>query len=349
MSDRYYLPSETASRLNDYIGQCKNLGLLLDKYPPMEVIGNSQGKSSWLRRLEPTRRIDSNLAQAAYDRWYHMITAIEGMKIFHAAADWRMVIGLGGETVLETDITLHHLYGTPFIPGSALKGLTRAYAAGEIYPSTNIDKDDEIVKHIFGTQKEAGTVIFFDAMPVDGQATFTLDIMNPHYPDYYSGSKPPTNDQNPIPVTFLTVTDTAFVFALAPRNPNNDQHKADVEQAREWLQAALEKYGVGGKTSAGYGVMKLVSAPAEEERVDLDDPEMQAAKNLSDEIAALPDQNLWRQIEQKYVRRLRDLKSPKAQSLFAKAITDRVRQAGIEQRVSSLPLYRVILGYLAKK
>jgi len=349
MSDRYYLPTTTASILNDYVGQCKNLGLLLDKYPPIEVIGNSQGKSSWLRKLEPNRRVDSNLAKAAYDRWYHMVAAIEGMKIFYAAADWRMIVGLGGETVLETDITLHHLYGTPFIPGSALKGLTRAYAAGEIYPSTDIDKDHEVVKQIFGTQEKAGTVIFFDAMPIDGQATFALDIMNPHYPDYYGGSKPPTNDQDPRPITFLTVTDTTFVFALAPRNPKEDRHVKDTAQAAEWLQTALEKYGIGGKTSAGYGVMKLVSTPAEEERIDLDNPEIQVAKNLADEIATLPDQNLWRQIEQKYVRRLRDLKFPGAQALLAKAIVDRVRQAGIEQRVSSLPLYRVILGYLAKK
>ena len=349
MSDRYYLPSETAARLSDYVGQCKNLGLLLDKYPPIEVIGNSQGKSSWLRRLEPNRRVDSNLTKAAYDRWYHMIATIEGMKYFHAAADWRMVIGLGGETVLETDITLHHLYGTPFIPGSALKGLTRAYAAGEIYPSTDIDKDHKIVKQIFGTQEKAGTVIFFDAMPVDGQATFALDIMNPHYPDYYGGSKPPTNDQNPIPVTFLTVTDTAFVFAIAPRNPKNDQHKADTEQAREWLQAALEKYGVGGKTSAGYGVMKLVNTPVGEERVDLDDPEMQAAKNLSDEIAALPDQNLANRLQQQYFPKWRDLKSERARTIVAKSIVEKVQQAGIQQRVSGQGWYRVIAGHLTKK
>lgn len=349
MSDRYYLPSVTASVLNDYINRCKNLGLILDKYPPEEVIGNTAQKSGWLRRLNVNNRNDAALAQAAYDRWYRMITVIEGVQHFRAATDWRMVIGLGGETVLETDITLHHLYGTPFIPGSALKGLTRAYASGEIYPSTDIDKDHEVVKRIFGTQKEAGTVIFFDAMPVDGQVTFALDIMNPHYPDYYSGSKPPTNDQSPIPVTFLTVTDTAFVFALAPRNPKNDKHKADAEQAREWLQAALDKYGIGGKTSVGYGVMTLVNAPAEEERIDLNDPEMHAAKNLTDEIAALPDQNLWRQIEQRYVRRLRDLKSIRAQNMVAKAIVERVRQAGIEQRVSNLPMYKVIQGYLGKK
>src|SRR5205807_2104079 len=34
----------------------------------------------------------------------------------------RTIIGLGGESVLETSICLLRTYGTPYIPGSALKG-----------------------------------------------------------------------------------------------------------------------------------------------------------------------------------------------------------------------------------
>ena len=79
--------------------------------------------------------------------------------------------------------------------------------------------------------------------------------MNSHYPNYYGEKKPPTNDQNPNPVTFLTVTNTTFMFALAPRNP---RYIDDVNTAKGWLQKALEKYGVGGKTSAGYGYFKEI-------------------------------------------------------------------------------------------
>jgi CRISPR type III-B/RAMP module RAMP protein Cmr6 len=184
---------------------------------------------------------------------------------FHAALDWRMVIGLGGESVLETDITLHHLYGIPFIPGSALKGLTRAYVTGEIegYKSDKIDNDNEEVKRVFGSQKQAGTVLFFDAMPLNGEGRFVVDIMNPHYPEYYNSLKsskttPPTNDQQPNPITFLTVTNTTFTFALALRNPNDPEHKDDLDKAKGWLQEALQKYGIGGKTSAGYGYFRKV-------------------------------------------------------------------------------------------
>jgi len=251
--------------LDQHVGQCKNLGLILDKYPPANVPGNSQAKSEWLKRLELNNHIDASLTQSAYARWHTMMSAMQVTR-FDATLDWRMVIGLGGETILETDITLHHLYGIPIIPGSALKGLTRAYVTGEIdeHKSKRIEDDDETVNRIFGTQKGAGTVLFFDAMPSHGTANFVLDIMNPHYPGYYSSLQSnniiaPTNDQQPNPVVFLTVEKTKFTFALAARNPNDTEHKDDLDKAKKWLQEALQKYGVGGKTSAGYGYFSSVS------------------------------------------------------------------------------------------
>src|SRR5207253_3476888 len=134
--------------------------------------------------IEPNSHIDLALAEQLYRRWFAMTEAMDAQH-FSATIDWRMVIGLGGETVLETDITLHQLYGIPYIPGSALKGLTRAYVTGEIegYKSNKIENDNDVVKRIFGSQEQAGTVIFFDAIPANGKVAFALEIMNPHYPD----------------------------------------------------------------------------------------------------------------------------------------------------------------------
>ena len=39
----------------------------------------------------------------------------------------RLIIGLGGESPLETGLTLHHTFGVPIIPGSAIKGLAAHY------------------------------------------------------------------------------------------------------------------------------------------------------------------------------------------------------------------------------
>jgi len=43
-----------------------------------------------------------------------------------------LVVGLGAESVLETSLTLHRIYGYPIIPGSALKGLARTLALLEL-------------------------------------------------------------------------------------------------------------------------------------------------------------------------------------------------------------------------
>jgi CRISPR-associated protein Cmr6 len=47
--------------------------------------------------------------------------------------DWRMIVGLGNKSVHETSMTLHHVYGIPYIPGSALKGVVRSWMITEIF------------------------------------------------------------------------------------------------------------------------------------------------------------------------------------------------------------------------
>jgi CRISPR type III-B/RAMP module RAMP protein Cmr6 len=276
----YNLPHETVEILGEYDPdtKCQNMGLLLDKYMPGDVFKSGK-KGEWLSRIlnaginssNQNNHFDPQFARQVYERWKAMLRSFN-VTSFELAIDWRMVVGLGGETVLETDLTLHHLYGIPVIPGSALKGLTRAYAASEkkqfFVPSKaseeerraseKVEDDHPDLKSIFGEQDKAGTVIFFDAMPVHGKAQYEVDVMNPHYPDYYRSLEskkitPPANDQSPNPVMFLTVAHTTFAFAIAPRDPHNEKHRADATEARTWLREALQKYGVGGKTSAGYG------------------------------------------------------------------------------------------------
>ncbi len=295
------LPWGTARIVSKHINQCKNLGLILDKYVPRYVIDDSKNKGSWLNQLASGSHVNPQLAQAAYQRWLAMVKAL-GITPFEATLDWRMVVGLGGESVLETDLTLHHLYGIPFIPGSALKGLTSAYltqekpdvfADRETKPSENRDPADQkagsdpqsdtdrpdILRRIFGSQKQAGTVRFFDAVPVDGKFELVVDIMNPHYPDYYRSLQgdqivPPRNDQSPIPVTFLAVKNARFAFALALRDP---EHPKDLELVREWLPRALQDYGIGSKTSSGYGYFRAAT-----------DIEIKVEESAGTKVEALP-------------------------------------------------------------
>ncbi|MEN2998479.1 MAG: type III-B CRISPR module RAMP protein Cmr6, partial [Brevinematia bacterium] len=100
---------------------------------------------------------------------------------------------------------------------------------------------------IFGTQEQKGRVIFMDAYPVS-EIKLELDIMNPHYPDYYSKNQPPADWQNPVPITFLTVGKTKFQFLLLSRD------ESLLEKATILLKNALKEHGIGAKTSLGYGI-----------------------------------------------------------------------------------------------
>ncbi len=161
---------------------------------------------------------------------------------------WRMVIGLGASHPQETSMTLHHIYGIPYIPGSAVKGVTRHWVILSKFGNDEKKaEEDEDFRNIFGTQAQAGKVIFFDAYPVD-EIKLKIDIMNPHYQDYYSKGEPPADWQNPTPIKFLTVEKTKFSFSLACRDEDL------LQKATNYLKEALRDHGVGAKTALGYGL-----------------------------------------------------------------------------------------------
>jgi CRISPR-associated protein Cmr6 len=180
------------------------------------------------------------------------------------ATTWRFVSGLGMSHVLETGFVWHRMLGVPYLPGSSVKGLIRAWA--EQWGGLTDQKE---VKRLFGPRgKDAreepatGALIVFEAMP-SNKPILEVDIMNPHYGDYYSKKDrkgkliPPADYLSPNPIFFVTVAAGAsFTFALAPRSgvPNKD----DLNKGFELLSAALENIGAGGKTAVGYGYFKIV-------------------------------------------------------------------------------------------
>ena len=68
--------------------------------------------------------------ELAYARWQALVEALKASahartQRFRSAG--RLILGLGGENVSETGLTLHQTYGVPYLPGSALKGLAAHY------------------------------------------------------------------------------------------------------------------------------------------------------------------------------------------------------------------------------
>jgi CRISPR-associated protein Cmr6 len=115
------------------------------------------------------------------------------------------------------------------------------------------DKEKEGKKK---TIKLKGKVIFLDAYPAK-VPDLHVDIINPHYGDYYrdeNGKIPPADYLDPTPIKFLTVKQgTKFTFrALVSKD--SDFLLQPVKTA---FQIALEEEGVGAKTAVGYGRFEI--------------------------------------------------------------------------------------------
>ncbi|MEI7556913.1 type III-B CRISPR module RAMP protein Cmr6 [Candidatus Chlorohelix sp.] len=234
-----------------------NPALVLDKYVGWAT--NNRGKrevdKNWLksvfidhyRSMLGARDGEYKAAyQAYYKRWTTMLSGYNANQRVLKTV-WRLAVHLGRTSVIENGtIALQHSLGFPFIPGQSLKGLARAYAEMVALK----DNPAELLR-LFGDQKSEGSLIFFDAIP-DGLPELELDILNPHFPDYYSGKKKlPTDDQNPVPVNFLTVAkNSRFLFGVAATAVAKP---GDSEQGIDLLCNALEELGAGAKTAAGYG------------------------------------------------------------------------------------------------
>lgn len=205
-----------------------------------------------------------------YDRWRAALP--EGCVYAVAEVQGRMVIGTGDKGVAEAGMTLHHTYGVPFIPGSALKGLAAAYAHVHLKDWAKPDEtllraplkgtEDQpgtpLTTHeiLFGSTRSAGFVTFFDALyipgSVGGNRPLAPDVITGHHSEYYvSGTKPPADWDSPIPVPFLTATGRYLIALNGPAGW--------VDRALTILGMALRDSGIGAKTAAGYGRMRLFS------------------------------------------------------------------------------------------
>ena len=165
-------------------------------------------------------------------------------RAFVLTTESRFVTGLGREHPVENGFAWHHTLGTPYLPGSSIKGLIRNWAEQWEWQTK------AHVNSILGGPGSVGRVLVLDALPTQ-QPLLEADVMTPHYSDYYQKGDAPGDWLSPTPIPFLVVaTGTPFQFALVPNTPADAPHLATVEQ---WLRDALIWLGAGAKTSVGCG------------------------------------------------------------------------------------------------
>lgn len=270
-----FLPRDTHQYLP---AKVDNFGLLLNKVAWFDEgednKGQGKGFKFYLAGRNPRTLVKGDFAGIDFtvlDRRRERALQGTGLLLekLPMTPQWRFVVGLGQESVYETSLTLHPVYGFPFIPGNAIKGLVRNTIISEVFAGDEKEAlADTGFRAIFGwtnygtPSSQRGLVHFFDAYPATAPH-IVPDIINPHYAPYYqdaSGRTPPGDYYNPVPVFFLTVERTEMLFYLGI-NPAANQVITAGELAGQdylsttgkWLRLALGEYGIGAKTAVGYG------------------------------------------------------------------------------------------------
>lgn len=226
-------------------------------------------------RRKHSRRLIGLFRSAFGDRASITVAQLEG----------RLAINLADGLLQNAGINLDRLFGLPFIPGSAVKGVCRHAGLEQL----RLAKDQERVnvftsfRRIFGTadndfsngdlkpyrsllgelpENQKGAITFLPAYPV-GEAKVVVDITNVHYPDYYrTGRVQDLKNEKPRPNPFPAVEAGAqFAFLLLL---NNKEDTSLLQQAELWLREALTVRGLGAKTASGYGWFSLCEAVRQE-------------------------------------------------------------------------------------
>jgi CRISPR-associated protein Cmr6 len=223
----------------------------------------AEAKSEWIKQLRgPVGR--QIKIERFIKRQIALVSQLKGSSQRYIT-DWHFITGMGNSHPVENGFSWHPTLGVPYLAGSAVKGLVRAWVELNDEALNPVELKARL-KSWFGTEEkggvaeQAGDFIFFDAIP-DQRPSLVCDIMTPHMCDWYAkgGEGDPHNTKalpadwhEPVPVSFLAVKHAQLIFSIAPCKAEQIDQLAAVFNA---LSQALEWLGAGAKTAAGYGYM----------------------------------------------------------------------------------------------
>lgn len=213
-----------------------------------------------------------------------------------AKLEARLALNLSGGIIQNAGICLDRMFGAPYIPGSAVKGVCRKVAlerlrAGNLDFGLFVDlfgvADSDFKKAgdladfrnllpaapETGNKQEGpnkkGAVVFLPAYP-QSEAPIAVDLTNVHFPDYYrTGTEQALANENPRPNPFPTVeAGTVYVFAVSLNGMAKDGNRRALllDTAMSLLHEAVESAGIGAKTGAGYGWFSDLDAELRRQR-----------------------------------------------------------------------------------
>ena len=173
--------------------------------------------------------------------------------------------GLGLEHPVENGFAFLSPYGLPYLAGSGVKGVLRS-AAQEWQSMGDDGITQSVIDILFGMEDannaRRGALTCWDVFPSPpkDKDLLVVEIMTPHFSDYYQKRGTPHDAGKPNPVPFLAVaagSEFRFVMTCEPALLT-DSVPLDRWQPllARILSHAFDWLGFGAKTSVGYGAME---------------------------------------------------------------------------------------------
>lgn len=263
-----------------------HVGLWYDKFADSWLLpGEAAGleglafqKQEWIARFAGRSDLwEAPLLDEVVRRQGTLALALGGL-VLRLRNRSRFMTGLGRDHPLENGFAWHPILGTPYLPGSGLKGVLRAWRRLQREQGAFSAPSDRLM----GEPGRAGGVAVLDLLPTAPPA-LVAEIMTPHYGPYYAsegdGVVPPSDWHEPSPIPLLAVEagqswQCAVVPVAGPRAPEDQQWRS-LEQE---LLDALAWLGAGAKTAVGYGVFEPDRAATDRVRRELAEAAVQAGR-----------------------------------------------------------------------
>jgi len=177
---------------------------------------------------------------------------------------------------LEAGLSVHPVYLVPYVPGSSVKGVARAaFLETAILRGVEAGEAERCARAVFGDTEDAGVsaLVFLDAYPVGWSRENGLlwgDVVTPHYPGAraeWEAEPRPALQLSLAPgveLRFTVLVDEPMLRErlrtrgccwVLDKLPGG--RHGPLRLAAGLLVYALERLGIGAKTTRGYGRLRV--------------------------------------------------------------------------------------------
>lgn len=198
--------------------------------------GNNPDRNKWMEEWKQTQSM-----QPRYQYRYEENGDRENVPVhsFKVKFPYRVFSNSGQDSILRPVLGQ---YGIPFIPGSSLKGIFKHL----LNTDSLSNGDRKLVQNCCGDEEEPGKLRFHGAYPEGDWSNQMVDIVHP---------------QQSRQVGTQDARTSGSAFALLSFYQPNFIVELSSSQAIDWtiierLMRTAFSYGLGGKTSLGYGFLK---------------------------------------------------------------------------------------------